>query len=79
MFVLAMWNLTSLIEFWGIAIVWGLLGIALLVTGFKLFDWATPKVNFNETLNKGNLAVAVVIAGFLVATAIVIHAAISIQ
>jgi putative membrane protein len=79
MFVLAIWELSTLLQYWGVTIVWGLLGIALLVTGFKLFDWATPKISFNETLNKGNMAVAVVIAGFLVATAIVIHAAVSIQ
>ncbi len=79
MFVLAMWNLGSLFEFWGVTIVWGLLGIALLIAGFKLFDWATPKISFSENLNKGNIAVAVVIAGFLIATAIVLHAAIGIQ
>ena len=79
MIVLATWDLSSLLQFWGVTIVWGLIGIALLTIGFKIFDRATPRIDFTETLSKGNLAVAIVIVGFLIATAIVIHAAISIQ
>ena len=39
------------------AAVFGLLGIALLALGFKVFEWITPKLHVEEELAKGNTAV----------------------
>ena len=54
----------------------GALGIVLLVLGFKLFDWVTPKLNIEEELSKGNMAVAVVVAAALVSVALIVIRAI---
>jgi len=79
MFTLAVWRPESVFEYWGVTIVWGLVAIALLLAAFKLFDLATPRINFSEQLNKGNIAVAVVITGFLLAAASVIAVSLVIQ
>ena len=43
------------------AIVYGLVGILLMVAGFKAFDWITPQLNIEKELSeKHNLAVAIV-------------------
>ena len=43
------------------AAVFGLLGIALLVIGFKVFEMFTPKVDVEQELAKGNMAVGVTV------------------
>ncbi len=54
------------------AVIFGLIGIQLLILGFKLFDWLLPKVDFQECLNKNPLAAAIVIASFLYALGLII-------
>ena len=41
------------------AIIFGLVGIQLLLLGFKFFDWILPKVDFQELLNKNPIAAAI--------------------
>ena len=55
----------------------GLAGITLMVLGFKIFDWLTPGNMQKEILEKGNIAAAILAAGFLVAVAIIVAAAFS--
>jgi putative membrane protein len=43
----------------------GILAILLIIVGYITFDKLTPRVDFNEQLNKGNLAVAIVVGCFL--------------
>ena len=43
----------------------GLLAILLVVVGYKIFDKLTPKLDFDDLLNKGNLAMAIVIGSFI--------------
>jgi putative membrane protein len=43
----------------------GLLAIILVVAGYKLFDGLLTKLDFNEELEKGNMAVGVMIATFI--------------
>ena len=43
----------------------GLLAILLVVVGYKVFDKLTPKLDFDDLLNKGNLAMAIVIGSFI--------------
>ena len=43
----------------------GLLAIVLVVVGYKVFDKLTPKLDFDDLLNKGNLAMAIVIGAFI--------------
>lgn len=60
-----------------LSIVYGLLGMVLLIGGYFIFDIVLKKIDFNEELKKNNISVGIVIAGFLIAVAIVIAAAIS--
>jgi putative membrane protein len=54
----------------------GVLGIALLILGFKLFEWVTPKLNVEEELTKGNIAVAIVVAASILGVALIVLRAI---
>jgi putative membrane protein len=56
--------------------VFGLLGIALLILGFKLFEWVTPKLHVEEELAKGNVAVAIVVAAAILGVALIVVRAI---
>jgi putative membrane protein len=53
----------------------GLLGIGLVVFGFKVFDWLTPKLNIQHELGeKHNLAVAILCAGIIVGISLIVAA-----
>jgi putative membrane protein len=59
-------------NFWGAAAssaLFGLIGIVLLILGYKVFDWLTPSLHFQEELKKGNIAVAIVVSVLLAAIA----------
>lgn len=56
----------------GLSIVYGLVGIILLITGYVVFDLILTKIDFNEELKNKNIAVAIVIAGFMIAIGIII-------
>ena len=59
------------------ALVFGLMGIALVILGFKVFDWITPRIDIQRELGeKHNIAVAIVCAGVIVGICIVISRAI---
>jgi putative membrane protein len=58
------------------AAVFGLLGIALLALGFKVFEWITPKLNVEEELTKGNIAVGIMVGAMLLAISLIIVRAI---
>jgi putative membrane protein len=55
----------------------GVLGIALLALGFKVFEWITPKLNVEQELGKGNIAVAVVMAAVIIGVAVIVVRAMS--
>lgn len=62
-------------NFWvGVAgsVIFGFLGIFLLLIGFKLFDWMLPKIDFQESLSENPISVAVVIAAFFLAVSHII-------
>ncbi len=46
-------------------VAFGLMAILLVVFGYKVFDWLTPRLNFDDLLNKGNVALAIVIGSFI--------------
>jgi putative membrane protein len=43
----------------------GILAILLIVLGYITFDKLTPKLDFNGLLNKGNIALAIVVGSFI--------------
>ena len=59
-----------------LSIVYGLVGILLLMVGYKIFEWITP-FSVEDALSKEqNRAVGIVVAGMFLAIGIVIAAAI---
>ncbi len=71
------WNLDMLGNSLLAAAAFGVLGIALLALGFKVFEWVTPKVHIEEELGKGNTAVGIVVAAVILAVAVIIVRAMS--
>lgn len=64
-------------EFWNgvvASVVFGLVGVAMLLLGFFLFELLTRKLDVEEELKKGNLAVAMVVAALLLAVAYIVGA-----
>lgn len=58
------------------AAVFGLLGIALLALGFKVFEWITPKLKVEEELTKGNIAVGIMVGAVLLGVSLIVVRAI---
>jgi uncharacterized membrane protein YjfL (UPF0719 family) len=54
------------------SVIFGFLGIVLLLGGFKLFDWLLPRVDFQKELHDSPIASAIVIAAFFLALAHII-------
>ncbi len=53
----------------------GLLGIGLVVFGFKVFDWLTPRLDIQTELSqKHNLAVAIVCAAIILGLSVIVAA-----
>ena len=50
-------------------------GLILLFVAYKIFDWLMARINFEEELKKGNLAVAIFIAAIFVTIGMVIGGA----
>ena len=58
-------------------VAFGIVAILLLIFGYLVFDRLTPKLNFDELLNKGNVALAIVIGSFLLGLCYVIGRVVS--
>ena len=56
-------------------VIFGMIGIALAVFGFKIFDWLTPGNLQEEVLQKNNIAAAILAGAFLIGICVVIAAA----
>jgi putative membrane protein len=51
----------------------GLLGIVLMILGFKAFDWVTPRIDVQKELaERNNTAVAIVVASVVIGLAILL-------
>jgi uncharacterized membrane protein YjfL (UPF0719 family) len=53
-------------------VAFGMVAILLIVLGYITFDKLTPKLNFSDLLNKGNMALAVVVGSFILGLCYVI-------
>jgi uncharacterized membrane protein YjfL (UPF0719 family) len=59
-----------------LSVVYGLVGVLLLMVGYKIFEWMTP-FSVEDALSKDqNRAVGIVVAGMFLAIGIVVAAAI---
>ncbi|MGN0027991.1 DUF350 domain-containing protein [Clostridium sp.] len=54
-----------------LSLLFGAAGILVLVVGYKIFDAIIP-ADFNKELEKGNVAVAIFLAGALIGIAIIV-------
>ena len=61
----------------GISIIFGFTGILLLVFAYWFFDKVLTKLDFNQELKEKNVAMAIVIAGFMIAIGIIIAGVVS--
>ncbi len=46
-------------------VAFGIVAILLIVVGYVTFDKLTPKLNFDQLLNQGNVALAIVVGSFI--------------
>jgi putative membrane protein len=60
------WNIV------GINFLYAVLGVILMFLSYKIFDKLSPKINFEEELKKGNIAVSIFIAALFIAIALII-------
>lgn len=56
---------------------YAVLGVVLMFVTYRVIDWVTPAVNFNEELKRGNVAVAIFIASLFLSIALVIGQALN--
>ncbi|MEI8270790.1 MAG: DUF350 domain-containing protein, partial [bacterium] len=54
------------------SVTFGLLGIFLLIAGFKLFDLILTKVDFQEKMRESATACAIIVASFIFSLAYII-------
>jgi putative membrane protein len=72
MFAAEPWTVTSFEMGLLAAAAFGLLGIALLLVGFKVFEWLTPKLNVEEELAKGNVAIGIAVGAVALGISLII-------
>ena len=58
-------------------VAFGVVAILLLILGYVAFDKLTPKLDFDDLLNKGNMALGVVIGSFLLGLCYIIGRVVS--
>ncbi len=61
----------------GLNFLYAPLGVAMMFIAYRLIDLLTPKVDFEDELKKGNVAVGLFIAAIFVSVAIVIGGALN--
>jgi putative membrane protein len=58
-------------------VAFGIVAILLIIVGYVAFDKLTPKLDFNEMLAKGNIALAIVVGSFILGLCYVIGRVVS--
>jgi len=71
------WHPASLLESIWSAAAFGALGIIMMMLGFKLFDWITPKLDIEKELSEKNLGVAITLAALFIGLGLIVAHAIS--
>ena len=56
-------------------IIYAVIGVVLMWVSYRVFDRLSPEVDFPAELQKGNIAVAIVIAAIFVSIAMIISKA----
>jgi len=58
------------------SIIFSLLGIVILIIGYFIIEKLTPENTWKEVTEKNNIAVAIVLAAFIIGISMIISAAI---
>ncbi|AWK03900.1 DUF350 domain-containing protein [Flavobacterium crocinum] len=58
------------------SIIYSILGIAILLVGYFIIEKLTPENTWKEVTEKSNVAVAIVLAAFIIGISMIISAAI---
>ena len=58
-------------------VAFGIVAILLIIVGYIAFDKLTPKLDFDDLLNKGNMALGMVIASFILGLCYVVGKVVS--
>lgn len=61
----------------GINFLYAVLGVFLMFVSYKIFDKLSPKIDFEEELKKGNVAVSIFIAALFISIALIIAGALN--
>lgn len=61
----------------GYTALFGLLGLIMMIVGFKIFDKVITHIDLEGEIKKGNMAAAVLSAGVLIGLALIIAASMS--
>lgn len=56
----------------GLNVLYAVIGVVLMFLSYRIFDLLSQKINFEEELKKGNIAVAIFIAAIFIAIALII-------
>ncbi len=65
------WNIILL------KVLYAVLGVVLMYLSFRVIDALSPRIDFEEELRKGNVAVAIMVAALFLAIAIIIAGALN--
>jgi putative membrane protein len=58
-------------------VLWGAIGLVLLILIYLLFEWLTPRLNINKEIGSGNMAVGLLSMLFSITFSFIIGASIS--
>lgn len=58
-------------------VIWGLIGLVLLILVYLAFEWLTPRLDVNDEIASGNIAVGLLVMIFSVSFSFIIGASIS--
>ena len=59
----------------GLNIVYAIIGVGMMYGSYRLFDLLSTRIDFQEELQKGNIAVAIFIGSLFIAIAMIISGA----
>lgn len=59
------------------AVIFGAIGVVMLLAGYWLFDLITPRIDVQKELNEKNLAVAIVVGALLLGIAYIVAQVVS--
>ncbi|WP_211230032.1 DUF350 domain-containing protein [Desulfovirgula thermocuniculi] len=58
-------------------VLWGLIGVGLLMLAYLAFEWLTPRLDVNKAIAEGNVAVGLLSAAFSLALSLLVGASIA--